>query len=430
MKKLLFVSGFLLFYCSTLAFTAQAIAADRVTIVVWDFKYGDVANIQPAMKAIDQLIMQKNPGITIDHIGQPDANYYQLVTAAVQANEGPDVVMFHGLGHLFDFQDSLVNLDGYIKPWRSEIDEAAWKACAMDKDLSKGVRMVPLTSQGTGIYYNKVLFKKAGLDPNKPPTDPASFLNACEKLKKAGIVPLLWGSAEFTADQMLNAFEVNTFGKDAATLLKAKDAIKNSKALKDSLLFLLDLVNKGYVNADYTTQPYFFDTANTFSAGKGGMILGLLSDVCHWKAYCDALGNDTVGYFPVINFPGMKMKDQQYGYGGGIGYAIMNYSKQKDAAMKVIEGYARGDGVATWMRMTGALAPTKTVDAKKLGYPLLGEILKRPMIDVFTAQLTTEEKDPVTRALTQLIVSKEISVDQYLSVLQNAYDAHMKNNVN
>ena len=162
-------------------------------ITIWDFKYGDVQGVQPAMKKIDDLIMKNNPGLTIKHVGQPNDNYYQLVRAAVQAGQGPDIVMFHGGVQAYEFDDYTIGMDQYIAPWRSEISEFSWAYCSEGGDGSKPVHMVPLTTQGFGIYYNKALFKQAGLDPEKAPSDLDSFMAACEKLKKAGIVPMVAG---------------------------------------------------------------------------------------------------------------------------------------------------------------------------------------------------------------------------------------------
>ncbi|HOE09303.1 MAG TPA: ABC transporter substrate-binding protein, partial [Treponemataceae bacterium] len=60
----------------------ETVQEPKVTeITIWDFKYGDAAGVQPVMKKIDDLIMKNNPNIKINHVGQANDNYYQLVTA-------------------------------------------------------------------------------------------------------------------------------------------------------------------------------------------------------------------------------------------------------------------------------------------------------------------------------------------------------------
>ena len=176
-------------------------------ITIWDFKYGDVKGVQPAMKKIDELIMKNNPGIKINHVAQANDNYYQLVRAAVQAGDGPDIIMFHAGVQAYEFDPYTVELNNYISSWRKEISEFSWAFCSAGGDGSKAVHMVPLTTQGFGIYYNKALFKKAGLDPNKAPNDLDSFMKACETLKKAGIVPITAGFQGFLL-QLISSSDV------------------------------------------------------------------------------------------------------------------------------------------------------------------------------------------------------------------------------
>ncbi|HKL60672.1 MAG TPA: extracellular solute-binding protein, partial [Sphaerochaeta sp.] len=303
--------------------TAKVKGATEITI--WDFKYGDVEGVQPAMIKIDNLIMQNNPGIKINHVGQANDNYYQLVRAAVQAGSGPDIIMFHGGVQAYEFDDYTIGLDKYIEPWRAEISEFSWEYCSANGKKSTPVHMVPLTTQGFGIYYNKALFKKAGLDPEKAPTDVESFMAACEKLKKAGIVPITAGlqGDPFTVDFLFRCLIANIYGPDVIGLATGEQNFQGNAAFKRATEIMQEIFTKGYMDPAGTSTPYFMDAANNFAAGKGAMFVGLLSDVCHWKVFNDALGVDGVGYFPTINFPEAKYKDQQVGQPAGIGYSVM-----------------------------------------------------------------------------------------------------------
>lgn len=400
-------------------------AAGSATITIWDFKYGDVQGVQPAMKKIDDLVMQKNPGITINHVGQPNDNYYQLVRAAVQAGEGPDIVMFHGGVQAYEFDEYTIGLDKYIEPWRSEISEFSWAYCSEGGNGANEVRMVPLTTQGFGIYYNKALFQKAGLDPEKAPADLDSFMAACEKLKKAGITPMVVGLQGFpySIDFLFRCFIANIYGEDVKDLGTGKQNFKGNAQFKRAAEIVQEMFSKGYMDPNGTSTQFFMDAANNFAAGKGAMFIGLLSDVCHWKVFNDALGKDGVGYFPTINFPGAPFKDNQVGQPAGIGYSVMKWSKNPEAAMKVVEEYARGEGNAIWMGMTGALSPNKNVDIKSLGYPLVGKILEKPFVLDFNTLLTNEDANGnFDRYCAQAFVTKEISIDKFIDLCQGMLD--------
>jgi raffinose/stachyose/melibiose transport system substrate-binding protein len=404
---------------------ANGTAEAKGTITVWDFKYGDVQGVQPVMKKIDELIMKQNPGMKIQHVGQPNDNYYQLLRAAVQAGEGPDVVMFHGGVQAYEFDNYTAELDNYIKSFRSEIPEFSWAFCSEGGNAGKPVHLVPITIQGMGIYYNKVLFKKAGLDPNVAPSDIASFMAACEKLKAAGIVPITAGlqGNPFTLDFLFRCLVANIYGPQTTELVTGGQSFKGNAGFKRAAQIVAGLFAKGYIDPNGSSTPYFMDAANNFAAGKGAIFVGLNSDVCHWKVFDDALGKGNVGYFPTINFPEAKYKDQQVGQPCGIGYAIMKWSKNKDAAAKFIEGYAHGEGASMWMSMTGALSPNTKLDVAKMGYPLVGEILKRTANRDFVTLLTNEDANTnFDRYCTQAFVSQEISLDKFIDSCQTMLD--------
>jgi len=424
MRKFAFVLLTLLIL-SAMSVTANENKETAATITIWDFKYGDVQNVQPAMKKIDDLIMQKYPDIIINHVAQPNDNYYQLVRAAVQANEGPDIVMFHGGVQAYEFDDYTIDLDKYIKPWRDEISEYSWSFCSEGGDAKKPVHLVPLTVQGFGVYYNKAYFKKAGLDPDKAPSDYSSFMAACEKLKNAGIVPIVTGlqGSPYGIDFLMRTFVANIYGPDVKGLVTGKQSFQGNKAFKKAVEIVKEMFDKGYIDPDGTSVPYFVDAINNYSAGKGAMFFGLLSDIGHWKNFGDALGKDNVGYFPTISFPEAKNKNLQVLQPCGIGFSIMKWSKYKDQAAIVIENYARGEGNALWMSMTGALSPNKKLDINKLGYPLVGVILKQNFeIDFNTLLLNEDANQNFDRYLTQYYVSKEINEDQFIASCQKMLD--------
>ena len=88
------------------------------------------------------------------------------------------------------------------------------------------------------------------------------------------------------------------------------------------------------------------------------MFVGLLSDVGNWKAFSDKLGANNVGYFPTINFPDSKYKDQQVAQGAGIGYGVMKWSKNQ----KLAAAYAKFRAVGrAYAAATGALSPNTSV---------------------------------------------------------------------
>lgn len=404
-----------------------AVNAANLTLTVWDFKYSD-PNMHPIMVKIDDMFMKQNPGVKINHVAQPDAQYYQILRAAAQANDGPDVAMLHGArGDVYELDQFEVKLDKYIKSWRKEIPEDSWKVAATKRNLKNGIKMIPITSQGFGFYYNKALFKKAGLDPNVAPKDWKSFLAACEKLKAAGIVPITGGTRDYTANFMFRALAANIFGKNVYDLQTGKAGYAKNAAFKKAAEMMLELKTKGYFDPNGASVPYFMDAINNYAAGKGAIFCGLLSDVANWKQFSDALGKDNIGYFPTINFPEAKNKDMQSFQPVGIGYGVMTWSKNQEMAAKYATFYARGEGLQTFVAGTGALSPNTSLDSAALGYPVLKDIagyLKKGISEDYQTMYVGAFEDEMIAATQQLLITGEITPAKFVEKVEQIASQH------
>lgn len=364
----------LLFLVPFMAFAAgktDSAADGSTTLTVWDFKYGD-PRTGAIMKQMDEAFMAANPGIIIKHIAQPEENYYQLLGSAAAAKKGPDIALFHVGAKHQDFDDYLVDL-GKL----SSATKASFTLDSVAKGSDKTGRkweIYPMTMQGMGIYYNKALFRKAGLDPDKPPKTGEEFLAACAKLKAAGIVPIMAGQT-FTVDFLFRAFTANVFGSKVNRIGTA-DATFTDPGFIAAARFVQTIIKEGYVDPDGKDRPYFMEAIDSFAAGKGAFFIGLLSDIAHWKQFGDAIGKNDVGYFPTINLPEIKNKDIQASQAAGIGYGIFTWSPSQAAAAKYLEFYSAGEGSSIFSSELGALSPNKTLDTSRLGYSALTDIIK------------------------------------------------------
>jgi ABC-type glycerol-3-phosphate transport system substrate-binding protein len=388
------------------------------TLTVWDFKYVPTDSLVP-MQQIDALFQQKNPGVTINHVAQPgEPQYYQIIQAAATANQGPDVAMFHPGAREYGFGDILVDLTPYIQDIKNQFTPASIAMVSMDGKVGAPIKLLPMTMQGFGIYYNKDSFKKAGLNPEQAPKTAAQFLAACEKLKATGIVPITVGQT-YSIDFLLRCLVANAFGPNVAGL---KDGSKTyaDPLFRESVEFVKTLVDKGYLEKDGFSRPYFMDGINKFAAGTGGMFVGLLSDVGNWKAFSDKLGANNVGYFPTINFPDSKYKDQQVAQGAGIGYGVMTWSKNQKLAAAFAKFYTTGDGARIYAGATGALSPNSAVPAST-DYPLLKTIqqyLKGGLALDYLPMFYNGYEDDANRLCDQVFITGQLTTDQFITEYQ------------
>lgn len=399
---------------------------EQITITVWDFKYGEVDGMQPAMQEIDRQFMEKHPNIKIEHEAQPNNEYYNIIRAAVTSGEGPDVVMFHGGPLAYQFDEFQVNLDPYIEEWRDEVPDFTWAKASRDIDPSNGVKVIPLTNQGGGYYYNKEMFREAGLDPDDPPSDWDEFLAAAEALDSAGITPILYGrpkSPEFFYRTTLP----NIHGPEGAEAYATGERTFDDPGFRQATEMMVEIRDRGYFDREGYSMTYFMETRDAFMAGKGAMVAGLISDVAHWKDFSDALGAENVGYFPSINVPGAPHQDMQHTQGVGIGYAVMSWSENVDAAAEYAMYYGRGEGAKTLMEMTGAMPANTALDIGEFGdsYPVLEDILgymRGGTTDIFAGFVPGPiVRDVLPRMADLLIVAEEITVDEYVDRLDREF---------
>ncbi len=394
--------------------------SEKVTLTVWDFKYGEVAEgqSQKPMKQMDTLFMEKYPGVTINHVAQPNDTYYQIIQAAASANKGPDVAMFHPGTRANEFDDILVALDPYIADVKSQFTTAGILACSKDGK----VKLLPMTMQGFGFYYNKDYFKKAGLDPEKAPKASADFLAACEKLKAAGIVPITVGQT-YTLDFILRCFVANVFGPNVIGL-KDGSAKFTDPLFKEGVEFVKTLISKGYLEKEGFSRPYFMDGIDKFAAGGGGMFMGLLSDVGNWYVFSNKLGAANVGYFPTVNFPDSKYKDRQMAQGAGIGYGVMKWSKNAEAAAGYVKFYTTGEAAKIYASGTGAMSPLTASTGLEVSYPALksiqGYLKSGTAVDYISGVFANYGgyEDDSNRLLDRVFVTNELSTDQFITEYQ------------
>ncbi len=404
-----------------LAFLFAAGSLVAQTLTVWDFKYGEVnpGGAQAPMKQIDALFEKANPGVKVNHVSQPlEPQYYQIIQSAATANDGPDVAMFHPGAREYGFDDILVDLGPYIKDVKGQFTQASIEMVSIGGKLGAPVKLLPMTMQGFGIYYNKAYFKKAGLDPEKAPKTPKEFLAACEKLKAAGFVPVTSGQT-YTIDFFLRCAVANAYGPNVVGLTDGSQKFDNP-VFKASLTFLKDLIDKGYVEKDGFSRPYFMDGIDKFAAGGGAMFVGLLSDVGNWKVFSDKLGANNVGYFAAVNFPNGKYKDQQVAQGAGIGYGVMKWTKNEKLAAAYVKFATTGEGAKIYAAATGALSPNTAASGSDPAYPVLKDIqkyLKNSQKD-YPPLFYNGYEDDSNRLLDQLFITGGLSVDQFIAEYQ------------
>src|SRR5438093_4275390 len=173
------------------ALSATSAKSSTVSLTLWH-NYGTGGNAGATVNLV-KAFEKTHPNIQIKVVSQPSANYFALLQAASISKTGPDLaVQWTGLFDL-KYEKFLVN----VKPYFSAAEMArinAVKYMAPNFNPAKGLLVMPLENQFYMGFYNKALFKKAGV--KTVPRTWSGLFAACTKLKAAGITPMIYGADE------------------------------------------------------------------------------------------------------------------------------------------------------------------------------------------------------------------------------------------
>lgn len=155
-----------------------------VKLAFWNgFTGGD----GPMMKELVEKFSTENPNIAVTMTTMQWADYYAKLPTAVTSGKGPDIGIMHvdsvatnaARNVIQPLDDVATSLDLQ----ESDFAPVPWKA-GIYNDTRYAI---PLDVHPLGFYYNKDVMEKAGLDPEKPPTNNDEYLAALEELKKSGV---------------------------------------------------------------------------------------------------------------------------------------------------------------------------------------------------------------------------------------------------
>ena len=269
------------------------------TLVVWDFKSGDEA-FAGYYSAAKEAFEADHEGVDVEFVAQPFDQYYTLIGTAIQNGEGPDLLMFNGGAQLRDRVDALVPLDDFLASDAAgdALDRlAGWEAFQAD-GVTYGV---PLTIQGIPIYYNKALYAAAGLDPEAPPATWDDLAAACEAIVAADTTCFARRQQGGHRNGVLahrdgarrRSRPMSTTPGSPATATGRRDHVRRI------FQTWADSNADGWFADGINSTAMFMDSFAPFQAGEAANVIGLMSDVAHWKDFGEFLGDD-LGVLPPL----------------------------------------------------------------------------------------------------------------------------------
>jgi multiple sugar transport system substrate-binding protein len=404
------VAGLALAGCGSASDSGSSSGGSAGKLVVWDWKSGDASAASYIDKAKADFA-KKHPGVTVEFVAQPFEQYYTLLGAAIQSGKGPDVMLFNGGGQIRDRVDALVPLDEHLAGDKQRL--AGWDAFTKDGKTYAA----PVTLQGHPIYYNKELYKKAGLDPDRPATSWNEFVANCATITKAtGAKCFAQGNKEGIGIQ----FFMSGLGSGILSPQEYDDWIAgkrdwNSPGVKRIFSLWKEVNDQGLNNDGANSTAMFNDAFAVFQSSKAAHVIGLMSDIGHWKDFAEFLDAGNVGVMtsPVVT----AGTTPSLPYDGGIGYAVAKWTKDPKVAADLVRSLTSADALKAFYADAGAIASDTTIDVSSAG-PAVATIVSeikdgKPALHVALSSKTVD----LMGRLSQQLLSGSVTVDKAVEQL-------------
>jgi multiple sugar transport system substrate-binding protein len=212
-----------------------------VQLAFWNGWTG--ADGDQAKKMVDQF-NAANPKIKVQMNVYQWADFFKKLPAAVRTGNGPDIAVMHiddiATNAAQQVITPITDIATALGLKASDFDPAVWQG-GIYQDARYGI---PIDVHNLGLYYNKDLFEKAGLDADKPPTNKDEYMAALDKLKGVGIQGSWVSPFQFTGgfqfESLLWQYGGALFNADVT------QADWSSQAGVNALTFMVDLIKNGY----------------------------------------------------------------------------------------------------------------------------------------------------------------------------------------
>jgi multiple sugar transport system substrate-binding protein len=393
-------------------------ASGSGSLVVWDFKSGDEA-FEGYYSAAEDAFESAHEGVNVEFVAQPFDQYYTLIGTAIQTGEGPDLLMFNGGAQLRDRVDALLPLDDFLAS--DAAGDALERLAGWEAFQADGVTYgIPLTLQGIPIYYNKAIYSDAGLDPAVPPATWAELVTACDAIIAAGETCFTTGNKEgLSMEFWLSAMAPGSLTEEEYDAWLAGEREWTSDNVRRIFQTWADSNANGWYPDGVNSTTMFMDSFAPFQAGEAANVIGLTSDVAHWKDFGEFLGDD-LGVLPPLAFEGGN--DAPFlAAEGGIGYAVTSWTTDPELATALALALADTDVMTIFFEQSGAIVSDTTVDLSvvdnEAATTLIGQLPEsRPIAHTALSTAALDELHLVG----QQLAAGATSVDDALAAMQEA----------
>jgi len=356
----------------------------------------------PITKIIDAFAAdfeKENPGVKLRPIYS--GSYQESIAKALTAVKSGDppvtsILLSTDMFTLID-EDAIVPFDDLVKT----ADDRAWLAsfypAFMENSQTGGKTWgIPFQRSTIVLYYNKELFKEAGLDPNKPPATWNEMTAYAEKLTKrdASGKVTQWGVQIPSSGFPYWLFQGLAIENGAVLMNSAgTETYYDKPEVIGALQYWVDLVKKYKVHPEGIVE--WGTTPKDFFEKKVAMVWTTTGNLTNVKT-------NAKFDFGVAMLPAGKQRGSPTG-GGNFYIFAKSTPAQREAAFRFIKWVTAPERAAQWGIDTGYVAvradawDTPVMKQYVAGFPAAA--VARDQLPYAKAELSTHDNQRVTKAL-------------------------------
>lgn len=406
---------------AALVLTAGTVSAQ--TVKIGDNLPDRTSGMGLVFDTINAEFKKANPGVDFSIESYPDQPWQEKVKIYVAAKQLPDIDKYWSFPGMFK---PLID-SNLVQPLnKSYFDKLGFMPGSLESNVYNGkLYGMPLTADGWVIYYNKKLFKDAGV---AVPTTFDALIASAAKFKAKGIIPMVTDGKDqwplvITWDNLTERIS-GDFGLiqkafDRKIKFTAPEFVQGAKLLQQ-------MVTSGLFADDLTVSDYGA-SRNLFGQGKAAMYamgmweVGLGTDPNFSQEFRD---NVDAFKFPLVKGGKGKLDDFMAWFGGNI--FVNASSKNAAIGVKYMEFLAKRWPQLAWEKQAGY--PAQAVTPRPTDTPVAKTLLKIGSEAKQTAggppstdRADAEFKDAIQKAVGELCAGLT-TPEQYCAKIDAAAD--------
>jgi multiple sugar transport system substrate-binding protein len=240
---------------------AEEYTGPAVSLAFWN---GLTGGDGPIMRKIISRFNSEHPNIKVTMTAIAWPEYFQKLPATVTNGTAPDIGLMHNNDLATNAARQVISpLDDVanaLKLTNNDFATIAW-----DGGLYQGKRYgIPLDVHPAGLFYNKNVMEKAGLDPEKPPTTGDEMLQMLDTLKSKGIQGW-WVSPGQVQDPVQSATLIYQYGGKMVNDDGQTVGWGDEPAIK-AITYFKNVIDQGYSPKNASVGSDFVSFSNDKSA--------------------------------------------------------------------------------------------------------------------------------------------------------------------